>query len=58
VVKVLLQRGVLLGPAPIRRVAAACARRPEHAWLLLQPRHVRESYVREVLENADTMRAL
>jgi hypothetical protein len=57
-VKELLQKRVLLGPAPIRRAAAARAKRPEEAWLLRQPRHVRESYVREVLENADTIRAL
>jgi hypothetical protein len=52
VVKGLIQKRVLLAPAPIRRAAAACATRPEHAWLLLQPRHVRESYIREVLQNA------
>jgi len=52
VVKALLQKHVLLAPAPIRRMAAARAKRPEEAWLLLQPRHVRESYVRNVLENA------
>jgi hypothetical protein len=56
VVKELLQKQVLLGPAPLRRAAAARAKRPEVAWLLRQPRHVRESYVREVLDNADTMR--
>jgi hypothetical protein len=58
VVKELLQKRVLLGPAPLRRAAAARAKHPEEAWLLRQPRHVRESYVREVLENADTIRAL
>jgi hypothetical protein len=51
-VKELLQKLVLLAPAPVRRAAAARAKRPEEAWLLLQPRHVRESYIREVLEDA------
>jgi hypothetical protein len=52
VVKALIQKHVLLAPAPVRRAAAARAKRPEEAWLLRQPKHVRESYIREVLQNA------
>jgi hypothetical protein len=52
VVKALLQKQVLLGPAPLRRAAAARALRPQEAWMLRQPKDVRERYIREVLENA------
>ena len=48
-VKALLQKQVLLGPAPIRRAAAARALRAEEAWMLRQPRAVRRSYAAEVL---------
>jgi hypothetical protein len=47
--KELLQRRVLLGPAPLRRAAAARALRREEAWMLRQPREVRRSYAAEVL---------
>ena len=40
---------MLLGPAPIRRAAAARAE-PREAWMLAQPRAVRASYVREVMQ--------
>jgi hypothetical protein len=52
VVKALIQKHVLLAPAPIRRAAAARTNRPEVAWLLRQSRYVREAYIREVLERA------
>jgi hypothetical protein len=45
-----LARLVLRGPAFIRRAAASRARDPEERWMLTQPREVRESYVREVIE--------
>ncbi|MGH2839122.1 MAG: hypothetical protein ACRDJY_12345 [Thermoleophilaceae bacterium] len=48
-VRELLQKRVLLGPAPLRRAAAARALRPQEAWMLRQPREVRQSYVRQVL---------
>jgi hypothetical protein len=50
VVKELLQKRVLLGPAALRRAAAARAMRPEEAWMLRQPRAVRRSYAAEVLD--------
>jgi hypothetical protein len=50
VVKELLQKRVLLGPAPLRRAAAARALRPEEAWMLRQPRSVRRSYAAQVLD--------
>jgi len=45
-----LTRSVLLGPDAISRAAAGRVRRPEEAWMLRQPRTVRASYVREVLD--------
>jgi hypothetical protein len=48
-VKALLQKRVLLGPAPLRRAAAARALRPEEAWMLRQPRAVRLAYCEQVL---------
>jgi hypothetical protein len=50
VVKQLLQKRVLLGPAPLRRAAATRAMRPQEAWMLRQARSVRLSYAAEVLE--------
>ena len=49
-VKELLQKRVLLGPAALRRAAATRAMRPEEAWMLRQPRPVRRSYVVQVLD--------
>ena len=49
-VKALLQKQVLLGPAPLRRAAAARAARPEEAWMLRQPREVRRTYCAQVLD--------
>jgi hypothetical protein len=43
-------RAVLLGPAAVRNAAARRATATaEERWMLTRPRHVRESYVREVL---------
>jgi hypothetical protein len=42
-------RRVLLAPGPVRRFAASRVG-PREAWMLRQPRAVRESYVREVLD--------
>jgi hypothetical protein len=47
-----LIRSILLGPAPVARAAAARVREPEERWMLIQPRSVRASYVREVLDAA------
>jgi hypothetical protein len=44
-----LEKSVLLGPALVRRAAARRAKVPEERWMLLQPRAVRQSFVREVL---------
>lgn len=44
-----LEKSVLLGPAPLRRAAAARSAVRE-AWMLKQPRSVRASYVREVMD--------
>lgn len=41
---------MLLGPAPLRRAAAARAARPQEAWMLLQPREVRRAYCAQVLD--------
>ena len=49
-VKELLQKRVLLGPAPLRRAAAARALRLEEAWMLHQSREVRRSYAADVLD--------
>ena len=49
-VKELLQKRVLLGPAALRRAAAARAMRPEETWMLRQPRAVRRSYAAQVLD--------
>lgn len=41
---------VLLGPAPLRRAAAAQATDERERWMLRQSAEVRRSFVREVLE--------
>jgi hypothetical protein len=41
---------VLLGPAPIRKAAAARATDPTERWMLMQEIEVRRSYVQDVLE--------
>ena len=45
-----LTRAVLLAPGPVRSAAARRAATHEERWMLTRPRHVRESYVREVLD--------
>jgi hypothetical protein len=45
-----LARYVLRAPKFVRRAAASQARDPEELWMLRQPRAVRDSYVREVLD--------
>jgi hypothetical protein len=45
-----LARLVLRGPGFIRRAAASQARDPVEQWMLGQPRPVRDSYVREVID--------
>jgi hypothetical protein len=50
VVKQLLQKQVLLGPAPLRKAAAARVQLPVEAWMLRQPRGVRRSYCEQVLD--------
>jgi hypothetical protein len=42
---------VLLGPAPVRKAAAARATDPQERWMLSQSAEVRRSFVRDVLEN-------
>ena len=45
-----MDKAVLLGPTALARAAALAARQPEERWLLRQPRQVRASYVKDVLE--------
>ena len=45
-----LVKRVLLGPASLRRAAAARAADEKERWMLRQPAEVRRSFVREVLE--------
>ena len=40
---------MLLGPAPLRKAAAARAA-PQEAWMLRQPRDVRRTYCAQVLD--------
>ena len=48
-----LARTVLLGPDFVARAAARRASGRDQAWMLSQPREVRESYVREVLDRGE-----
>ena len=48
-----LARTVLLGPDFVARAAARGATSREEAWMLCQPREVRESYVREVVDRGE-----
>lgn len=48
-----LARRVLLAPNVVARAAARAATEREEAWMLCQPRKVRESYVREVVDRGD-----
>ena len=47
-----MARSVLLGPDFVSRAAARRVTDPGEAWMLRQPRAVRESYVRQVLDRA------
>jgi hypothetical protein len=51
-----LARQVLRAPAIVRRAAATRAGAPEEVWLLRQPRSVRDSYVRDVLDRGGSER--
>ena len=48
-----LARRVLLAPNVVARAAARAAGEREQAWMLSQPREVRESYVREVVDRGE-----
>ena len=48
-----MDKAVLLGPAALARAAARAASKPEERWLLRQPRRVRASYVKKVLDAED-----
>jgi len=52
-----MDKAVLLGPAGVARMAARRASEPEARWLLQQPRAVRASYVRGVLDAGDESNA-
>jgi hypothetical protein len=49
-VKDKLTRRILLAPRLVSGAAARAAAASEEAWMLKQPRHVRESFVREVVD--------
>lgn len=46
-------RRMLLAPNLVSRAAARAAGAREEAWMLAQPRRVRESYVREVIDRGE-----
>jgi hypothetical protein len=46
-------RRVLLAPDLVTRAAARATGARDEAWMLSQPRQVRQSYVREVLDRGD-----
>ena len=48
-----IDRAVLMGPRAVARAAARYATEAEERWLLCQPREVRASYVRQVLDARD-----
>jgi hypothetical protein len=52
-----LARRVLLGPSILRRAAAGQAEDRAQAWMLRQPKYVRASFVREVLDKGDSPNA-
>jgi hypothetical protein len=53
-----LARLVLRAPNFVRKAAASQARAPEEQWMLRQPRSVRESYVREVIDRGGDERLM
>jgi hypothetical protein len=50
VIRKALEKSVLLGPAPLRKAAAARVELAEEAWMLRQPRGVRRTYAAQVLD--------
>jgi hypothetical protein len=52
-----LVKRVLLGPAPVRKAAAARATDATERWMLVQPGEVRQSFVSEVLEKGGSEEA-
>jgi hypothetical protein len=52
----LLVRSVLLAPNAVVRAAASAVREPEARWMLVQPRPIRASYVREVIDRGEDAR--
>jgi hypothetical protein len=48
-----LTRSVLLAPSLVSRTAARATDAREEAWMLNQPREVRQSFVREVVDRGD-----
>lgn len=46
-------RRMLLAPAFVSKAAARAAGAREEAWMLRQPKRVRESYVREVVDRGE-----
>ncbi len=44
-----VEKAMILAPDRVARAAASYAARPEEAWMLRQPRAVRQTYWREVL---------
>lgn len=48
-----LARRVMLAPDVVARAAARASAEREQAWMLCQPRSVRASYVREVVDRGD-----
>ncbi len=52
-----IDKAALLSPTALAHAAALRAKKPEERWLLRQPRRVRASYVRKVLEAEDVPNA-
>jgi hypothetical protein len=48
-----LARRVLLAPDVVRRAAARATDARDEAWMLNQPREVRQSFVKEVVDRGD-----
>ena len=48
-----MDKAVLLAPAALARAAVLAASEREERWLLRQPRPVRASYVKDVMEAGD-----
>jgi hypothetical protein len=48
-----LARRVLLGPDVVAKAAAGRVNQCEQAWMLCQPRAVRQSYVHDVLDRGE-----